>query len=117
MFFRPRSSLSLPPPAPLDIFAERPGELLERHAGPVPALEEVALERADHQVGVGVDRGPPADRPPVEAVDRRRQVRPVPVEPELKRRECGGVTNGPTELIVNRRQPVWSWFRQAPCSK
>lgn len=41
-------------------------------------------EHADHQVGVGVDRDPPADRPPVEAVDRGRQVRPVPVEPELR---------------------------------
>ena len=74
-------------------------------------------EHAGHQVGVGVDRDPPADRPPVEAVDRRRQVRPVPVEPELKRRGCGGVPNGPTELIANRRQPVWNWFRQASCSK
>lgn len=41
-------------------------------------------EHADHQVGVGVDRDPPADRPPVEAVDRGRQVRPVPLEPELR---------------------------------
>lgn len=40
-------------------------------------------EHADHQVRVGVDRGPPADRPAVEAVDRRRQVRAVPVESEL----------------------------------
>ncbi len=31
-----------------------------------------------------MDRDPPADRPPVEAVDRGRQVRPVPVEPELR---------------------------------
>ena len=56
--------LELVVPVPLDIFADQAGELFERHAGQVPALEEVALERAEEPLGARVvgAPGPPRHR-------------------------------------------------------
>ena len=43
----PKRLLALLAPVPLDVGVQPARKLLERHAGPVPPAEEVALERAE----------------------------------------------------------------------